>query len=91
MPDAVPPGHAGPVSRLADTARFRADDPDELVIASLACPICLHSGEVAWDLETTDGYDPSARCVCRRCEEPWRVYLTPDQALRLGLMTVRTP
>ena len=75
---------------LADTARFRMDDPDELVTASLTCPICLHGDEVEWDLEA-DGYDPSVRCECRRCEEPWSVYLTPDQALRLGLMAVRAP
>jgi hypothetical protein len=78
------------MSLLADTARFRMDDPDELVIASLACPICVHSDEVDWELETADGYDPSAQCACRRCEEEWSVYLTPDQALRLALMTVRT-
>ncbi len=78
--------------RLADTARFRTDDPDELVVASLACPICLHGDEVDWELELeADGCDPSARCVCRHCEEPWRVYVTPDQALRLGLMAVRAP
>jgi hypothetical protein len=75
--------------RLADTARFRADDPDELVVASLACPICLHGGEVQWELEA-DGYDPSARCVCGRCEQQWLVYMTPYQALRLGLMTAHT-
>jgi hypothetical protein len=72
---------------LADTARFRTDDPDELVIASLACPVCLHSDEVDWELEA-DGYDPSARCLCSHCDESWRVYLTPDQALRLALMAV---
>jgi hypothetical protein len=72
---------------LADTARFRTDDPDELVIASLACPVCLHSDEIDWELEA-DGYDPSAQCVCSSCEESWRVYLTPDQALRLALMAV---
>jgi hypothetical protein len=72
---------------LADTARFRTDDPDELVIASLACPVCLHSDEIDWELEA-DGYDPSAQCVCSRCEQSWRVYLTPDQALRLALMAV---
>jgi hypothetical protein len=76
---------------LTDVARFRADDPDELVAASLACPICLHGDEVSWDLETADGYDPSARCMCRRCEEFWRVFLLPEQALRLGLMVVRAP
>jgi hypothetical protein len=75
------------VSPLADTARFRTDDPDELVIASLACPMCLHSEAVDWELEA-DGYDPSAQCVCSRCEETWRVYVTPDQALRLALLAV---
>lgn len=79
------------MSPLSDTARFRTDDPDELVVASLACPFCLHSDEVSWDLEVSDGYDPSARCECQRCEEPWRVYVTPDQSLRLGLMAVRAP
>jgi len=72
---------------LADTARFRADDPDELVLASLACPICL-SGEVGWTLEG-EGYDPSVECVCRHCERAWCVYLTPQQALRLTLMIGR--
>ena len=77
------------MSSLADTARFRMDDPDELVLASLACPICLHSADVEWEMLEGDGYDPSVKCLCGRCEEPWRVYMTPDQALRLGLMAVR--
>jgi hypothetical protein len=64
------------------------DDPDQLVMASLACPICLCSGDVEWELDG-DGYDPSVECVCHRCEESWSVYLTPYQALRLGLMAVR--
>ena len=74
---------------LADTARFRPDDPDQLVLASLACPICLRSDDVDWELEA-EGYDPSVRCLCRGCEQPWRVYMTPYQALRLGLMAVRS-
>jgi hypothetical protein len=71
---------------LADTARFLADDPDQLVLASLACPICLSSAEVEWTLEA-DGYDPSVECVCDRCAQTWRVYMTPDQALRVGLLS----
>lgn len=71
-----------------DIARFRPDDPEELVRASLACPICLCSGDVEWELQG-DGYDPLVECACHRCEEPWRVYVTPYQALRLGLMPVR--
>jgi len=70
---------------LADTARFRLDDPDTLVTASLACPICLRSEDVRWQA-ALEGYDPSVQCRCPRCQEQWQVYLTPDQALRLGLM-----
>ncbi len=70
---------------LADTARFRADDPDVLVTASLACPICLRGEDVRW-AAALDGYDPFAECHCPSCEHSWRVYLAPDQALRLGLM-----
>jgi hypothetical protein len=69
----------------ADTARFRADDPDVLVTASLACPICLCEEDVEWRLDA-DGYDPSVQCLCRPCKERWRVYLAPQQALRIGLM-----
>jgi hypothetical protein len=69
------------VITLTDTARFRVDDPDPLVAASLACPICLHSDEVQWEA-ALDGYDPSVECCCQRCERRWRVYLAPQQALR---------
>jgi hypothetical protein len=78
------------VDRLADTARFRLDDPDEVVLASLACPLCLRVDRTDWELDAdADGYDPTVACDCRDCEMPWRVYLTPDQALRLGLMALR--
>jgi hypothetical protein len=73
---------------LADTARFRTDDPDALVVASLACPLCLRSEEVEWDA-SLDGYDPVVECRCPNCEESWRVYLMPLQALRFGLMCAR--
>jgi hypothetical protein len=72
---------------LADTARFRADDPDVLVTASLACPVCLRGGGVRWDA-ALDGYDPFVECRCPSCDHSWRVYLAPQQALRLGLMYV---
>jgi hypothetical protein len=70
---------------LIDIARFYPDDPDELVAASLACPICLRTEDVEWD-DTLEGYDPSVQCWCPLCQERWRVYLAPFQALRLGLM-----
>jgi hypothetical protein len=70
---------------LADTARFRPDDPDELVAASLACPICLRSDPVQWEA-ALDSWDPSVECYCTSCDERWRVYLAPYQALRLSLL-----
>jgi hypothetical protein len=73
------------VPLLADTARFRPDDPDELVLASFVCPICLSRTEVDWT-SAGDGYDASVLCVCGRCEQTWLVYLTPHQALRIALM-----
>lgn len=70
---------------LADTARFRTDDPDELVEASLACPLCLRCESVRWEA-ALDEYDPSCECQCMSCGERWRVYLSPHQALRLSVL-----
>ena len=70
---------------LRDVARFRPDDPDALVRASLACPLCLRFDAVSWDA-ALDGYDPSVRCECAACQREWSVYLAPEQALRLHLM-----
>jgi DNA-directed RNA polymerase subunit M/transcription elongation factor TFIIS len=73
------------IAVLTDTARFLQSDPDELVRASLACPVCLHAEGVARQ-DALEGYDPSVSCRCSTCDARWRVYLTPEQALRLGLM-----
>jgi hypothetical protein len=72
---------------LFDVARFRQDDRPELVMASLACPLCLRSADVEWEFRS-GGYDPAVECECRRCEERWRVFMTPHQALRLELMQI---
>jgi hypothetical protein len=74
------------MSMLADTARFRADDPEPLVAAAFACPLCLR-GEAIELRAALGGYDPSVECRCPSCDERWRVYLAPHQTLRLGLMT----
>jgi hypothetical protein len=71
---------------LADVARFRPSDPDELVNASLACPLCLGSDQVQWQ-GALEGHDPSVRCSCPECGEHWLVYLAPEQALRIGLLS----
>jgi hypothetical protein len=73
------------VSPLVDIARFDPGDPDVIVNASLACPVCLH-GDAIESEDALDGYDPSVLCRCPSCETRWRVYLMPEQALRLGLM-----
>ena len=73
------------IALLVDIARFRPDDPDTLVHASLACPVCLRSDDVEWE-GSLQGYDPSVQCRCPSCSQQWRVYLAPEQALRLGLM-----
>ena len=70
---------------LADVARFRPEDPDVLVQAALACPVCLRAEDVEFQ-DSLEGYDPSVRCRCPSCQTRWRVYLAPDQALRLALM-----
>jgi hypothetical protein len=70
---------------LTDTARFRTTDPDVVVSASLACPVCLNRDCVQWNA-TLAGHDPSVQCRCEQCQIDWSVYLAPDQALRLGLM-----
>jgi hypothetical protein len=75
----------GVIVTLVDIARFRPTDPDALVNASLACPVCLRADEVEWD-DSLDGYDPSVQCLCPSCQARWRVYLAPEQALRVGLM-----
>ena len=41
-------GRDWPIALLVDIARFRPDDPDALVHASLACPMCLRSDDVEW-------------------------------------------
>jgi hypothetical protein len=73
------------MAALADVARFRPEDPDALVQAALACPICLRGQDVEFE-DSLEGYDPSVQCRCPSCQTRWSVYLAPDQALRLGLM-----
>ncbi len=73
---------------LVDTARFRTDDPEPLVFASLACPICLRGEDVEWEA-ALEGHDPSVECRCPRCDERWRVYLSPQQSLRFRRTVAR--
>ena len=66
-----------------DVARFRPDDPWPVVLASLACPVCLHEADdVALD---GAGHDSAARCACDTCRLEWEVALTGWQLARLVL------
>ncbi len=67
----------------SEVARFRPDDPDLLVQASLACGTCLHQPAEA---NVEHGMDGAAViCRCNRCQETWRVLLTAEQSLRVQL------
>lgn len=68
---------------MIEVASFRQDDPEVLVRASLSCPVCLR-GRIDWALDP-DPQDPSVVCACRDCGHERRVYLAPDQALRLAV------
>ena len=70
---------------LSDVARFLVDDPDVLVEAAFACPFCLGIAGTEWRAMLA-GYDPKVECACEACHERWRVYLTPEQALRLSVL-----
>ena len=69
---------------MLEIASFRQDDPAILVAASLACPFCL-SGDVAWSLDADEPQDASVACRCRACGHERRVFLAPEQALRLAV------
>jgi hypothetical protein len=47
--------------------------------------MCLRAQDIEW-VDSLEGYDPSVQCHCPSCQTRWRVYLAPEQALRLGLM-----
>ena len=76
------------VRGMSRVASYRADDPAELVAASLACPWCLAS-DVAFVLCADEEFDASADCRCRACDQSWSLFLAPEQVLRLALAPAR--
>lgn len=68
---------------MDDVARFRPEDPDQLVRASFACPLCLHEASMVRLPRGDD--DPVAQCACLPCHAGWEVALSPTQMLRLAL------
>jgi hypothetical protein len=72
---------------LCDSARFLAADPDEIVAAAFACPVCLHRPDHV--SVSDDGGDALAQCTCDGCAHAWDVALDPWQALRMSLAPPR--
>jgi hypothetical protein len=68
---------------MNDVARFRPQDPPELVRASFACPLCLHEASVVRLPQSDD--EPAAQCACLPCHAGWEVALSATQMLRLAL------
>jgi hypothetical protein len=71
------------MSTTAEVARFRPDDPDQLVQASFACAFCLCQPAVATVAHGPDG--AAVDCRCHACEQAWTVVLSPEQSLRVQL------
>jgi hypothetical protein len=73
--------------RYQDTARFTAEDPRELVIAALSCPICLTGEGVGWS-EGRWGHQHYLDCACSVCNFRWHLRVTFEQLLRVAALTI---
>jgi hypothetical protein len=69
---------------LTDSARFHVDDADPLVVASFACPYCLHvPDDSLFNLEEPNG--SAVLCHCEACSARWVVAVNTGQAMRLAI------
>jgi hypothetical protein len=81
------------MAALHDVARFDQADPDVIVTACLACPVCLRRPSAVFLPED----DSAAGCVCHGCDIRWTVSLGFGQSLRMklappaGLFVVKIP
>jgi hypothetical protein len=72
-----------------DLARFRPDDPEEVVAAALACRLCLGAAghvDLDWDEDP-----PVCRCRCADCGALTVVAVDGQQAMRLALAPPEGP
>lgn len=73
------------IAAAADVARFTDSDPDDLVVAALACPYCLRTAAAA-ELRAA-GRRVIAHAFCGVCEGAgWEVALAADQARRVSAL-----
>jgi hypothetical protein len=73
--------------RYEEDARFARDDPAELVLAALSCPVCLRSEWVHWMYEKR-GPQPHLDCGCLDCDVRWYLRVTPEQILRIEALDI---
>ena len=70
------------LTEILEQASFYDTDPDALVEAALACPLCLHA--VDWR-PAGAGSEAAVECRCRHCGHARTVALSGAQSLRLLL------
>lgn len=68
-----------------DAARFTWEDPGELVLAAVSCPVCLTARPVNWMYERR-GRELYLDCACVDCHVRWYLRVTPDQLLRISAL-----
>jgi hypothetical protein len=76
------------MTELDDVARFRPLEDGAVVLASLACPYCLHDPAHVLVNNRSDSAD--AICACGHCDLQWSVALDRDQAMRLLMAPPRS-
>lgn len=83
------PGHerGGGAGRYQDDARFTREDPGELVLAALCCPVCLAAEWVSW-MYGQSGPEPYLDCGCLDCDVRWYVRVTPEQMQRIAALDI---
>lgn len=76
---------AGPSGPYHDSARFTWEDPVELVLAAVSCPVCLTADPVGWAY-VRRGRQPYLECACLDCGVRWYLRVTPEQLLRISVL-----
>jgi hypothetical protein len=70
-----------------DSARFTWEDPGELVLAAVSCPVCLAAEPVSWTYGRW-GRAAYLDCACLECSVRWYLRVTPEQLLRISSLDI---
>jgi hypothetical protein len=77
-------GCSGPYQ---DSARFTWQDAGELVLAAVACPVCLTADPVRWTYGRW-GRQAYLDCACPDCRVRWYLRVTPEQLFRISSLDI---